>query len=114
MKQKKSAGPPQQEQIVACVSDLAAQAETQEMPRPPLFSVGANAEQLNRQITSSNTNGQPVVSERSSIDVEKGSIRRLHKHRPLYRRLYSYIRNAWIGARLSAKAGKIVVILWPQ
>lgn len=40
-------------------------------------------------------------------DIEKGITKRIrHKHRPLYRRIYNYVREAWIGVRLSAKSGK--------
>lgn len=36
-----------------------------------------------------------------SIDVEKGPIRRHHRQRPLYRRLITFIRNLWIGAKFN-------------
>lgn len=42
-----------------------------------------------------------------SVDVEKASERRPSKQRPLYRRLFSFIRNLWIGAKFNVgKAGK--------
>ncbi|XP_070493079.1 Kv channel-interacting protein 4-like [Chironomus tepperi] len=36
-----------------------------------------------------------------SVDVEKASERRSIKQRPLYRRLFSFIRNLWIGAKFN-------------
>lgn len=42
----------------------------------------------------------------SSVDVEKGPIRR-HRQRPLFRRLLTFIRNLWIGAKFNVgKDGK--------
>ncbi|XP_055681193.1 Kv channel-interacting protein 1-like isoform X1 [Lutzomyia longipalpis] len=35
-------------------------------------------------------------------DISEGSKRVRHKHRPLYRRLFSYIRNAWTGVNFSS------------
>lgn len=40
-------------------------------------------------------------------DVEKGPSRRHHRQRPLYRRLITFIRNLWIGAKFNVgKDGK--------
>lgn len=42
-------------------------------------------------------------------DVEKGPSRRHHRQRPLYRRLYTFIRNLWIGAKFNVgKDGKLI------
>ena len=38
-------------------------------------------------------------------DIEKGMTKRVrHKHRPFYRRVYNYLREAWIGVK-NAKSG---------
>jgi hypothetical protein len=55
--------------------------------------------------SNNNINNQQTI--RGSIDIEKGSVRRFHhRHRPLYRRFFSFVRNMWMGAKFSAKAGK--------
>lgn len=45
------------------------------------------------------TQGEDV--ENIDGDVENGPVRRHHRQRPLYRRLISFIRNLWIGAKFS-------------
>lgn len=46
-------------------------------------------------------------SNRSKEDIENGSStkRVRHKHRPLYRRLFNYIRTAWTGVSFSSGNG---------
>lgn len=43
------------------------------------------------------------VDEQNAVDVENGPTieKKHHRQRPLHRRLISYIRNLWIGARLN-------------
>lgn len=122
----------QQEQTIACVSSIAARSQATEMR--PLFREGLNAEELISQINcrssneisnntnrnnnnpnnnnntnnSNNNNNQQQI--RGSIDIEKGSVRRYHhRHRPLYRRFFSFVRNMWMGAKFSVKAGKFTL-----
>ena len=48
-----------------------------------------------------------VEEEEIDGDVENGPVRRHHRQRPLYRRLISFIRNLWIGAKFNVgKDGK--------
>lgn len=48
-------------------------------------------------------------------DVENGPVRRHHRQRPLYRRLISFIRNLWIGAKFNVgKDGKQFLELHTQ
>ena len=58
--------------------------------------------------TSTNRNSNQHTCRGVSIDLEKGPIRRHHRHqRPLYRRVFNFIRNLWIGAKFSvSKDGK--------
>ncbi|KAG5685023.1 hypothetical protein PVAND_014226 [Polypedilum vanderplanki] len=51
---------------------------------------------------------QQQCSQNESEDVEKGTERRnSHRQKPLFRRLYSFIRNLWIGAKFNVgKAGE--------
>lgn len=53
-------------------------------------------------------NQQQCNGHDESVDVEKATERRgSSKQRPLYRRLFSFIRNLWIGAKFNVgKAGK--------
>lgn len=107
------------EQTVACVSSISGRSQSREMR--PLFPEGLNAEELISQINyrssnessnntnrnnNTNSNNNHRDSLRGSIDIEKGSVRRYHKHRPLYRRFFSFIRNMWMGAKFSAKTGE--------
>jgi hypothetical protein len=49
------------------------------------------------------TSNQITHSEAEEIDgdVENGPVRRHHRQRPLYRRVISFIRNLWIGAKFN-------------
>lgn len=48
-----------------------------------------------------------LCSSASTEDIEKGPVRRHHHEKPLYRRLITFIRNLWIGAKFNVgKDGK--------
>jgi hypothetical protein len=60
-----------------------------------------------------NSNSNNAVHRRESnahsesVDIEKGSERRNSRQKPLFRRLFSFIRSLWIGAKFNVgKAGK--------
>lgn len=54
-----------------------------------------------------------VEAEEIDGDVENGPVRRHHRQRPLYRRLISFIRNLWIGAKFNVgKDGKQFIELF--
>lgn len=51
---------------------------------------------------SRNVNGSHQASRRGSVgDVENGPPRRRHRQKPLFRRLITFIRNLWIGAKFN-------------
>jgi hypothetical protein len=89
------AGPQYQQQApISCVSSSANQQALTASGRP-VFPEGLNTEEF-------------VTAIANNKDIENGTqAKRLrHKHhRPLYRRLYNYLREAWAGATFSATSG---------
>lgn len=72
-----------------------------------------NNSNTNNNSTNNRNSSNQHTSRGVSIDLEKGPIRRHHRHqRPLYRRVFTFIRNLWIGAKFSvSKDGKTTHIL---
>jgi hypothetical protein len=70
-----------------------------------------NNDSNNNNSTIHRTNQQQSAHNESSDDVEKGSEHRRHvRQKPLLRRLFSFIRSLWMGAKFNVgKAGEFVV-----
>lgn len=137
VKQKKSTSTPPEALAIEVVTtkDSAPRSIVREAQRRPAYPEQLNAEvlisQINCRTTSndSNNNTNNTTTHRttnqnqsqnqnpnqlcraSSVasvdDVENGPVRRHHRQTPLYRRLISFIRNLWIGAKFNVgKDGK--------
>jgi hypothetical protein len=72
-----------------------------------------NSNSNNNTIHRTSTQITHAEAEEIDGDVENGPVRRHHRQRPLYRRLISFIRNLWIGAKFNVgKDGKQFVELF--